>query len=129
MSSKLIVIRPEQTYRLAIELLSQHRLTGLLVVDAQGKLLGILSEREILSACGSFEKATRAFLDTQIRFRKSVKTATLDTPLDEILSILAGKSYRHVPIVDEKGILQGVVSRRDLIRILYARVELGTETE
>lgn len=125
MSTQLILISPQGTYRKAIELLTTHRLTGLPVVDGKGKLIGMLSEKDILQECGSLEKASAKFLDRPIRFRKAVRSAKLRAPLDEIARVLAGKSYRHIPIVDDRKILRGIITRRDLIRVLYIRAELS----
>lgn len=127
MSTELITLRPEQTYREAIELLTSHRVTGLPVVDEKGVLLGMLSEKDVLSECGSLEPhdaSSARFLDSRIKYKKKVHAVPLKTPIDKITRILSGKSYRRLPIVDEKGVLHGIVTRRDLIRILYLRIEL-----
>jgi CBS domain-containing protein len=129
MTSRLVVIHPGQTYREAIELLTQNRLTGLPVVSQGGKLLGFLSEKEVLAAGGRFSKSSREFLDSKIRYKKIVKVANLRTPLDRVAEMLSGKAYRHLPIVDEQGVLRGIITRRDLIRILYARIELTGRVE
>lgn len=124
MSTNMVVIGPKDTYRRAVELLTQHRLTGLPVVDPTGKLLGIVSEKDILARCRSFDRADPDFLDQKIRYRAKVKTVGLQAPLDRVGTILSGKSFRHVPVVDKGGILRGIITRRDLIRVIYLRIEL-----
>jgi len=45
---KVVMIRPEQTLREALAMLAQHSIGALLVVDARGLLVGIMSERDIV---------------------------------------------------------------------------------
>lgn len=129
MTRPVVSIRPSQSYREAIELLTQHRLTGLPVVDEEGHLLGFLSEKDVLLAGGRLSKASRKYLDSKIRFKKSVKVGKLSMSIDRVAEMLAGKAYRHLPIVDNDGVLCGIITRRDLIRILYARIELMKRVE
>src|SRR5690242_6812072 len=110
MSSNLIIVHPDHTYRQAVELLTQHRLTGLPVTDRSGKLLGMLSEKDILLQCKSFDRDLKDFLDGQIRYKSPVRSVKLDTPLDRVGKILAGKSFRHIPVVDEEGIIRGIIT-------------------
>ena len=125
MSSTLVTVHPDDTYRKAVELLTQHRLTGLPVTDRMGRLLGILSEKDILLQCSSFDRNLKDFLDSRIQFKAPVRSVKLDTPLDRVGEILAGKSFRHLPVVDNEGVIRGIITRRDLIRILYLRIELA----
>jgi len=125
MSSNLVTIHPDETNRRAVELLTQNRLTGLPVIDRQGKLLGLLSEKDILSSCQSIEEAGTRFLDQAIAYRKKIRTVQVSTPIDRVSAILSGKSFRHIPVVDTKGVLKGIITRRDLIRVLYLRIELS----
>ncbi len=127
MSTQIVSISPHATYRKAIELLTTHRLTGLPVADEDGKLLGMLSEKDILKSCGSLESASAQFLDCPIRFKKGVRSANLGDSIDDIARLLAGKSYRHLPIVDDRQVIRGIITRRDLIRVLYVRAELGSK--
>lgn len=124
MSSVLIVMSKDQTFRMAVELLTQKKLTVLPVVDPKGKLLGLLSEKDILAACSSFDESPQNFLDEKIRYQTSVKTVSLETPLDEVGKLLQG-AFRHIPVVDNDNNLRGIITRRDLIRIIYLRLELN----
>jgi CBS domain-containing protein len=125
MSTQLVVIHPGESYRDAVELLTEKRLTVLPVVGETGKLKGFLSEKDILKVCEHFDENLEDFLDLPIHFEKKVEAVQLDTDLDEVGKILATKSYRHLPVVDSEGTLQGIITRRDLIRVIYLRLELA----
>lgn len=125
MTTQMVTLRPGATYREAVEILTRHRLTGLPVVDPENRLVGFVSEKDILAKCESYDQEVPDFLDHAVDYRKVVKTAQDTSPIDEVGTILAGKSFRHLPILDDAGKLAGIITRRDMIRILYLRIELG----
>lgn len=129
MSSDLVVLQKSQTFREAIELLTRERLTVLPVVDSRGKLLGLLTEKEVLEACKAPQNSGKTFLDLPIRYTRKVETAQPSTPVRKIRSLLASAPFRHLPIVDERKILKGIITRRDLIRLIYLRLELQTDLQ
>ena len=127
MNTNLIVSTPNQTYREVVELLTAHRLTGLPVVDQNHKLLGMINERDILKALRQLDHITAEFLDKKIKYRKSVISARLSAPISKIHKILIKSPFRHIPIVNSDNKLCGMITRRDLIRIIYLRIELNND--
>lgn len=127
MSTALVVIRSDQTVREAVELLTENKLTVLPVLDDAGKLAGVISEKDILKSCETFDHLPQDFLDTKIQFQKHIKTARPQTTIDEIGNLLAHGGRRHVPVIDDQGKLKGIITRRDLIRVIYLRLELHRE--
>lgn len=127
MNTNLIVITPDQTYREAVELLTSHKLTGLPVVDQNNKLLGMISERDILKELRQLDHISPEFLSKKIKYRKSVISARLTAPISKIHKVLIKSPFRHVPIVSAGNKLCGMITRRDLIRIIYLRIELNNE--
>ncbi len=124
MTTRLVVVTPKNTFKEAVELLVDNRLTALPVVDKEGKLLGILREKDIISQCKSFDSEMTDFLDRPIVYKTPVRKVGLATPVDRVGAILGAKSYRHLFVIDEEERLKGVISRRDLIRVIYLRLEV-----
>ena len=114
MTRSPVAVHPETTIDDAIELLLNHRVSGLPVVDGQGFLVGVISEIDIIdlvynadidgSRVGDFMCRETQFLD-------------VEASLDEAASLFCGKNIRRIPIVQD-GKLVGVLSRRDLIRFV-----------
>lgn len=131
MASSLICLQETHTYREAIEVLTQNRLTVLPVTNAAGNFLGFLSEKQILEA--ALQAGVLAgegfcsFLDQSISYQAAPQTFPPRTPLEAIHRYLATSFERHVAIVDEAGYLRGLLTRRDFIRTLYLRLELDAE--
>src|SRR5205807_1793709 len=96
MTDRPIVVRPETTIDDAIELLLNHRVSGLPVVDGQGLLLGVISEVDIIdlvykadiegSVVGDYMSRETQFLDAE-------------ASLDDAASIFSRKTIRRIPIV------------------------------
>ena len=124
MSLNVVFLHPSDTYRKAVELLTENRLTVLPVVSQSGKFLGLLTEQDVLRAGIGSEHSPPNFLDDPIQFKKIIQTILPNTPFKKISSLLSYKSFRHIPVVDKDHMLQGIITRRDLIRILYFRIEL-----
>jgi CBS domain-containing protein len=84
------------------------------VVDDQRRVIGVISERDVLRLLYDFEDAggrVEDFMTAQVRcFSK-------DTPIQDICLCFKEHAFRRVPIL-ENGQLVGIISRKDLIRFI-----------
>ena len=99
----------------AIDRLTRSRHHGLPVTDADGKLVGFVSAKELLRNAG--QRETR--LGTIIR--PGTYTATPEMGLDDVARIMFRFGLRDLPITDERGKLCGVVSNLDIVRSHFER--------
>ena len=109
-----VVVHPETTIDDAIELLLNHRVSGLPVVDKQGFLVGVISEIDIIDLVYKADIDGSRVGDFMCR---NVESLDVEASLDEAASLFCGKNIRRIPIVRD-GKLVGVISRRDLIRFV-----------
>lgn len=111
MTIGLLTTTPGSPILEAAETLVAHRITGLPVVDDSMRLLGILSEKDVLRLLDS--APTRAW---QVRdvMTPDVVTFNLDDDLFDVCECLAKNEFRRVPVLD-RGRLVGIISRADLI--------------
>jgi len=125
----------------AVKLLAEHDISALPVVDDGGRLIGIISEADLLHRAEIGTEKHRAWLLESLtaastlaeEFAKShgkkvgevmtegVVTASEDTPLAEIASLFERKRIKRVPIVRE-GKVVGIVSRTNLVQALASAV-------
>lgn len=108
-----ISMHPEQTVKEAVLLLTEHNIGAIMVVDADGKMVGILSERDVI------RELTRHG-DIMTRPISSVMTSNVvtGTPQDDLKSVLqtmTERRFRHLPIMDQ-GSLIGIVSIGDVVK-------------
>ncbi|SPC33359.1 IMP dehydrogenase [Candidatus Nitrosocaldus cavascurensis] len=105
-------IRQEQSLAEAIELMEEYNVSGLLVVDSDGKLVGILTRRDIM-----FERRTGAGEKRVYdAMTKNVITAKHTITLEEAKEILHKYRIEKLPLVDEHNRVKGLITAKDILR-------------
>lgn len=96
------------------EIISSKRIGAVVVLDGSGKLIGIVSERDVVKALAAEPAAVHTMLAEQIMTR-AVTTATPATSIEDAMEIMDHGYFRHLPVVDGD-VLVGIVSIRDLVK-------------
>src|SRR5690606_10558010 len=109
---------PQWTIEHAIRALMRHGYSGAPVVDADGKLLGVLSEQDCIQflASAAFHSMPSGLVADAMH--RDVLTVLPTTELFRLTYLFHENPYRRIPVVDEQGALLGLVARRDLLRAL-----------
>ncbi len=108
-----VTIAPNATIQQAADALAEHKI-GALIVSSDGQTLaGILSERDIVRA---LSRVGGSVLERMVStlMTEDVTTCTLKTQVSEVMGMMVGKGFRHVPVVEDGKIL-GIVSIRDTV--------------
>lgn len=110
----VVTIHPEQTIREAAGLMFQYNIGAVVVVNAEGKIAGILSERDIVRKAVNHNRV----FDMAVQ---DVMTADVITavPQDDLMSVahtMTEHRFRHMPIVDEQHNLIGIISIGDVLK-------------
>jgi len=125
MSTNLITLTERATIEEALKILINARVTGVPIVNGDsGKMVGVLSEFDIIKHVGHKKKLSSKFFREPIRYSKKAKFIYTTTPLNEIIDLFVEFKYRRLPVVDEEERLVGVITRRDLMRIFFYRAKL-----
>ena len=104
------VIHLDKTVQDAINYAEEKEISGLLVIDSNSKLVGIVTDRDLL-----FETdATHLIKDVMT---KDVVTAKPGVSLDEAKKILHKHRIEKLPIVDESGFIKGLITSKDITNI------------
>lgn len=123
MSGKLITISPEENTAFAARLLYRYNIGALPVCTGDGRLRGMVTDRDIVLRCiapGEEPEDTRV---SHIMTRK-VFTVGASDPIEKAADIMAKEKIRRLP-VEEKGQLIGMVSLGDISRIKGCATEAG----
>jgi len=104
----------------AVQLMLEHEISGVPVVDDEGALVGILTERDCI------RKAVEAgYLDepggrVSEYMTREVQTVSPDDSLMDVAKRFVDSPYRRFPVV-ERGRLLGIIMRRDFLRAMLPR--------
>ena len=111
MTTRVVTITEDQSKQQACRLLSQHRISGLPVVNANQVVVGVVTEYDVISKEG---QTVREIMS------RGVISVTPDTDLDEVSHLLVHERIKRLPVLDQ-GKLVGIVSRADLVREVAMR--------
>jgi len=140
MSRNILSVGRDAAIAEAIRLMLDNRISGLPVIDTAGRLVGILTEGDLLrrSETGTERHRPRwleilmgpgrlagEYVRTHGRkvaeiMTRDLVSVTPDTPLDEIVALMERRRIKRVPVLDGDTPV-GIVSRADLLRALAAR--------
>ena len=111
---KVLTVGPEGTVLDAIKILVENNIGALLVVTGANKLVGIISERDILRKSA---KQEHNLATTKVKsvMTKDVIIGVSDDKTDYTLGIMTKNRIRHMPIMEGEKIA-GIISLRDVVR-------------
>ena len=120
MATELVTLDPEQDLLAAADMLLEHNISGAPVVDGDGRIVGILTERDCLQAALQAEYyGTRGGLVRDF-MSVGVESVAPDESILKVASMFVKGSYNRYPVVDD-GRLLGQISRLDVMRALSRR--------
>ena len=137
MTKEVVAVKPDENAKDALALLFKMQISGLPVIDASGKLVGMFTEKEVLSyTLPSYIENVGRFIyeenpkSTRKKFkelcnikvaklmRKDVVTTTEDTALCEAARVMLTQKARRLPVLDKTGKVVGIIARNDILKIL-----------
>ena len=117
----VVTIEPTATLAQAAQLLAERRIGAALVLGIEGRVAGILSERDIVRALAERGGSVLAERVDQVMTRKVFTCSEADTVAQIMEQMTAGK-FRHVPVVDD-GRLSGIISIGDVVKHRLHEIE------
>ena len=121
----IVCIDPTADLAAAVKLLTTHRIGAVVIRGAGGRLGGILSERDIVSAISEHGAAALTLPVSQVMTR-NVATCGEDDSIASIMERMTVGKFRHMPVVD-KGELIGLVSIGDVVKQRVGEIEQESE--
>jgi len=140
----VITVKKETTIRELLKVLVDHKIGGVPVVDGQGKLLGMISDGDVIrflqpkartvydfyitivvNEREDFNEKLAQSLDLpveKIMKRRELYTVKPDDDFENALSILAKHHFKKLPVVNPAGRVVGVISRGDIMRQITTKL-------
>jgi CBS domain-containing protein len=142
MTRDVITVTMDDNVEKCASLLIKHNLSGLPVLDDSGRLVGIVTEGDLIRRASRIKGPAvlevlggLIYLDSPKKFMdelknsmgqkagdvmtKKVVTIDPDQTIEEGATLLVEKKVKRLPVVDKKGELVGIVSRRDIMSYLF----------
>lgn len=134
MTTRVVSTKPDADLHEAARLLSDNRISGMPVVDVQNRVLGVISEADLLMLAGmqqghTFKDLLHRILREPVPTKKPgdrvqdvmtspAITAKADDDVSEVAKILDERRIKRLPVVDGEGTLLGIISRADIVRTI-----------
>ena len=147
MTRGVVAVRPEAPLEQALRLMIENRVSGLPVLDAAGRAVGVLTEGDLLRRVETGTEGKRPgwleiifapgrLADDYVRthgrrvsevMTPEVLTIEETTPLAEVAHTMRNKRVKRLPVT-RAGVVVGIVSRADLVKVLATKLETATES-
>lgn len=119
MNRQLVTLRDNLSAEEAWELIKNHDIQYFPIINAEGKLLGILSEREILRGMqGEAKKSLKEMVS------EMTLCAEPETELKEVMQVFSEQKLEVLPVVDDKQKVVGILTQNDLLQTMLKISEL-----
>ncbi len=134
MTKNVVAVKKHDDIHEAARLLSDNRISGLPVVDSENRVIGVVTEADILSTTGmreghSFKDILRHILGEPLPERKSghlvgdimtspAITTGPDADIKEVAKVLDERRIKRLPVTDGNNTLLGIISRADIVRAM-----------
>jgi CBS domain-containing protein len=122
---EVITVAPQQTIREVVKVLVQNRIGAVPVVDEQGHLIGIISERDIIRGMSEHADGVLTLAADQLMTHK-VKTCSSEDQLVDLMEVMTLQRIRHLPVI-QNGALHGIVSIGDVVKQHLEEVQSEAE--
>ncbi|HJP83582.1 MAG TPA: IMP dehydrogenase, partial [Fimbriimonadaceae bacterium] len=102
---------PDETIQDAVNLMEHFHISGVPIVDVEGKLVGILTNRDIRFETDFSKKISDRMTS------ENLVTAAVGTTLEQAQAMLAEHRIEKLPIVDDSGMLRGLITIKDILKV------------
>jgi CBS domain-containing protein len=119
--NEVLTIEPTAPLAAVTKLLSERHIGALVVTGADHRIVGIISERDIVRALAEKGADALAAPVSDVMTRKVVTCRWSDT-IAEIMELMTSGKFRHIPVV-EQGQLSGIISIGDVVKARLGELE------
>ena len=108
-------VEPESTVHSALVVMAEKH-TGSVLVTKDGKLVGIFTERDYARKVNLKGRSSNTTALSEV-MTPNPFTVSMDTTIEQCMSLMSGKKIRHLPVVDGEELI-GIISISDVIRYI-----------
>ena len=122
MNEDVITLRRNDSLRKAFKIIATKNFSGAPVVNDDDELIGVVTEKDLLAAV-SLASSTPSQYDQQIPYIQEAVAVNADMSIEELRGFFVEFGFKRFPVVDENRKVIGIVSRRDLVRLVSEQIQ------
>jgi CBS-domain-containing membrane protein len=122
MTGKVVTLSPHHSFNDAVNLMNDRYFRHCVVVDSQRKIVGVISDRDIMRALARNPNSRSKSLD-QIMTQNPI-TVKRNTPIVDAVSKMVAKRINCLPVIENDGTVCGIVTSIDLLKSYQQLLEL-----
>ncbi|MEV5937220.1 CBS domain-containing protein [Streptomyces sp. NPDC051994] len=142
MTTTVVTVTPDAGFKEIVAALGRWRVTAVPVIEGEARVVGVVSEADLLTK-EEFQGQQPGMIEQMRRLDETAKagsslakdlmtspavTIHADATLPQAARLMAGRGVKRLPVVDNSGVLKGIVSRADLLKVfLRSDADLATE--
>ena len=115
MTSDPACCRPDTTLDEVARLMLIHDCGEIPVVDRSEKVVGVITDRDIVCRVVAEGKNPMAHTAAEC-MTQPVVSVGVDSPVDQVVSVMEGHRIRRVPVIDDNGVCAGIIAQADIAR-------------
>lgn len=123
---RLVTIRPEDTIETAAQMLTINNIGAIPVREASGKMVGMLSERDLVRGYASKGGAIMTAVVKDL-MSPNVISCKAQESVNDAMTKMSQRHIRHLPVVVDNGELLGMISIRDVMGFLLEESKIETD--
>jgi CBS domain-containing protein len=121
----VVTVAPQQTVSWVVRVLAENRIGAVPVINEEGQLVGIISERDIIRGMAEHADAVVTLRADRLMTRE-VKTCSSEDQLVDIMEVMTLQRIRHLPVI-QNGALHGIISIGDVVKQRLEEVQSDAE--
>ncbi len=123
--NRVVTVGPLETVAAVADVLCQNRIGAVPVLEENGRVIGIISERDIIRGISEHAAGVLTLPAEQLMSRE-VRMCSPGDPLVEISQVMTHQRIRHLPVV-ENGALLGIISIGDVVKERLDEIQFEVE--
>jgi CBS domain-containing protein len=123
---QVFTVDPTEPVSSVVQILSEHRIGAVMVIDAAEQMLGIVSERDIVRCLAANGNRTPDMTAGQLMTR-TLHVAHPESTVAEVMQMMTAGRFRHLPVVDRDALV-GLVSIGDVVKARIMEQDMAVDS-
>ncbi len=130
-NTNVISVHQNDLLEKVVKIFEKEKISGMPVVDSENKLVGIISDRDLLKYSEDLQviplnyiwMTAKDFLKTTVKeiMSKDISVIKKENTLHDAVVLMQEKGINRLPVVDNENILKGIITRTDLLNYLAVK--------